>query len=179
MSFPLPSVHLLRFLRSAELLHGPLRSACFRSLSFPRRRSTCTPVSTTAAQPKRFVQDRHISVSSKSHAIKTPTTDRGPPSKEDTQTDFGSLDVLGSTPAPTTSIDACLDDGFHLNSGLRIRGGSGCLLIAGEAFSWRPWEAFGCEGGGGKRQMLNKKGQWEAPREAWGLLDLVWPRPGM
>ena len=27
--------------------------------------------------------------------------------------------------------------------------------------------------------MINKKGQWEVEKEAWGVLDLVWPKPGM
>ena len=82
-------------------------------------------------------------------------------------------------PAPTTSIDACLSDGFHLDNGLKIGGGSGCLLVAGEAFSWRPWEAFGSGSEERKRRMLNEKGQWDVQKEAWGVLDLVWPKPGM
>ncbi|KAI9880826.1 MAG: hypothetical protein M1830_000262 [Pleopsidium flavum] len=81
-------------------------------------------------------------------------------------------------PAPTTSIDACLSDGFHLDSGLKIGGGSGCLLLAGEAFTWRPWEAFG-KGGEEKTKMLNGKGQWDVQKEAWGVLDLVWPKPDL
>lgn len=105
---------------------------------------------------------------------KTPvTTDRGPKSTEDTITDFGSMDVLSSTPAPTTAIDACLSDGFHLDNGLKISGGSGCLLVGGEAFAWRPWEA-----GGNKKSLMNAKGQWDVGKEGWGLLDLVWPKPG-
>ncbi|KAI9821049.1 MAG: hypothetical protein M1827_003782 [Pycnora praestabilis] len=84
------------------------------------------------------------------------------------------MNVLGNTPAPTTSIDACLSDGFHLDNGLKITGGSGCLLIAGEAFSWKPWKAAG-----GSGKMLNKKGQWDVPKDVWGILDLVWPKPDM
>lgn len=102
--------------------------------------------------------------------------DRGPQSSEDTQTDFGSLDVLGNTPAPSTSIDACLWDGFHLNSGVKVVGGSGVLLVAGDAFAWKPWEA---NTGERKLRMVNEKGQFEVPDEAWGLLELVWPKPGM
>jgi NADH dehydrogenase [ubiquinone] 1 alpha subcomplex assembly factor 3 len=86
------------------------------------------------------------------------------------------LDVLGNTPAPSTSIDACLWDGFYLNSGVKIVGGSGVLLIAGEAFTWKPWEASAA---GGKLRMVNEKGQFEVADEAWGLLELVWPKPGM
>lgn len=88
--------------------------------------------------------------------------------------------MLGNVPAPTTAINACLEDGFHLNSGLRIDGGSGCLLVAGEAFRWRPWLARNQDKiGGTGRSMLNRMGQWEVPRDAWGLLELVWPKPGM
>jgi hypothetical protein len=79
--------------------------------------------------------------------------------------------VLNGTVAPSTSIDACLDDGFQLNSGLRITGGSGVLLIGGEAFTWRPFH-------GRRARMINHKGQWECDDDAWGLLDLVWPKPG-
>ncbi|KAI9797294.1 MAG: hypothetical protein M1835_001312 [Candelina submexicana] len=109
---------------------------------------------------------------------KTITSDRSPASKEDTQTDFGSMNVLGNTPAPTTSIDACLSDGFHLDNGLKISGGSGCLLVAGETFSWRPWEAGSRGGGHGKGRLLNNKGQWDVEKEAWGVLELMWPKPG-
>ena len=99
--------------------------------------------------------------------------DRGPTSIEDTQTDFSSLDVLGNIPAPSTSIDACLWDGFHLNSGVKIMEGKGVLLVAGEAFAWSPWEA--------KRELtlINEKGQFDVEDEAWGLFSLVWPKPGM
>ncbi|MCJ1248857.1 hypothetical protein MMC30_006078 [Trapelia coarctata] len=104
------------------------------------------------------------------------SSDRGPASKEDTQTDFGTLNVLGDTPPPTTSIDACLTDGFHLDNGLKIGRGSGCILLAGQAFSWRPWESAGKAG---RSRLLNTKGQWAVENEAWGVLDLVWPKPGM
>lgn len=83
--------------------------------------------------------------------------------------------MLGNTPAPSTSIDACLWDGFHLNSGVKIVGGSGVLLVAGEAFTWKPWEA---SDGERKLRMVNEKGQFDVPDEAWGLLELVWPKPG-
>ncbi|KAI9717919.1 MAG: hypothetical protein M1812_004446 [Candelaria pacifica] len=87
------------------------------------------------------------------------------------------MNVLGNTPAPTTSIDACLSDGFHLDNGLKITGGSGCLLVAGEAFSWRPWETGSGGGGRGKRRLLNEKGQWDVEKPAWGVLKLMWPKP--
>jgi NADH dehydrogenase [ubiquinone] 1 alpha subcomplex assembly factor 3 len=80
------------------------------------------------------------------------------------------MDMLGSTPAPSTSVDICMPDGFALNSGVRITDGDGALLVGGDAFAWRPWR----EG----MSLLNKKGQWDVPAEAFGLLGLVWPRPG-
>ncbi|PQE34125.1 DUF498 domain protein [Rutstroemia sp. NJR-2017a WRK4] len=102
------------------------------------------------------------------------STYRGPASSETTQTDFSSLDVLGNTPAPSTSIDACLSDGFHLNSGVKVTGGDGVLLVGGEAFAWRPWR-----GDVGNKGLVNEKGQWEVGERAWGLLGRVWPRPGL
>ena len=89
------------------------------------------------------------------------------------------MNVLANTPAPTTAIDVCLHDGFHLDNGLKISGGSGCLLVAGEAFSWRPWDA-GMRGKSiEKGRMISNKGQWDVEKEAWGVLDLMWPKPGM
>lgn len=85
--------------------------------------------------------------------------------------------MLGNTPAPSTSIDACLWDGFHLNSGVKIVGGRGVLLVAGEAFAWSPWEAN--RGKEAALNLVNKKGQFDIDDEAWGLLSLVWPKPGM
>jgi NADH dehydrogenase [ubiquinone] 1 alpha subcomplex assembly factor 3 len=87
------------------------------------------------------------------------------------QTDFSSLNVLGNTPAPSTSIDACAWDGFHLNSGVKVVGGKGVLLVNSEAFAWCPW-------GDGMR-VVNGKGQFEVGEGAWGVLRLVWPKPGM
>ncbi|KAG9953367.1 hypothetical protein KCU85_g1221, partial [Aureobasidium melanogenum] len=121
------------------------------------------------------------------------TKDRGPASKEDTQTDFAAMNVLGNTPAPTTAIDACAHDGFALNSGLKIAG-SGVLLVGGDAFNWKPWIREGRkEGTIGEGAMgddvkgvssvggtlRNKKGQWEVAEHSWGLLDAVWPKPDL
>lgn len=174
-----PSVQLLRALRSMELLQTSLHTSQ-RRLHLCQSKLTTRPSAYCSILPSRpLSQLRHLSQTTHRHAARPRTTDRGPPSQEDTQTDFGALNVLGNMPAPTTSIDACLSDGFHLDNGLKIGGGSGCLLVAGEAFSWRPWEAFGSGGDDRKRRMLNEKGQWDVQKEVWGLLDLVWPKPGM
>jgi len=119
--------------------------------------------------------------------------DRGPASKEDTQTDFNAMNILSNTPAPTTAVDSCMDDGFALNSGLRVTG-SGVLLVGGEAFKWKPWLRAGRKegtiGSGGTGDdakgpasvggsILNKKGQFDVDKQAWGLLDLAWPKPDL
>lgn len=119
--------------------------------------------------------------------------DRGPTSKEDTQTDFNALDIYSNTPAPTTAIDACVEDGFALNSGLKVTG-AGVLLLAGEAFKWRPWlhenrkEGSIASGGTGEDdkgifspggKVQNSKGQFDVDARAWGVLDLAWPKPDL
>ena len=81
------------------------------------------------------------------------------------------MDMLSNTPAPSTAIDACMDNGFALNSGLKVTG-AGVMLVAGEAFQWRPWE---CSGG----SVKNKRGQFDVDKQAWGILDLVWPKPDL
>lgn len=81
------------------------------------------------------------------------------------------MDMLGQTPAPSTSVDICSSDGFKLNSGVSIYDGNGVMLVGGEAFAWRPW--------GPDLRLVNAKGQWEVREEAFAVLDLLWPRPGM
>ncbi|KAI9801881.1 MAG: hypothetical protein M1833_002195 [Piccolia ochrophora] len=120
------------------------------------------------------ISSRYLHSAQVLHDVKS--NDRGPASTEDTQTDFAAMDVLGNTPGPTTAIDACLSDGFQLDNGVKIRDGSGCLLIMGEAFKWRPWEG---PSGASQQSLRNKKGQWECPEAAWGVLDLVWPKPDL
>ncbi|XP_044717627.1 uncharacterized protein HRG_09135 [Hirsutella rhossiliensis] len=93
--------------------------------------------------------------------------------REQPPTDLNELNVLGNMPAPSTSVDVCLFDGFGLNSGITISGGDGALLVNGEAFAWRPWETKG------SMELVNGKGQIELPTEAFGLFDLLWPRPDL
>lgn len=64
-----------------------------------------------------------------------------------------------------------MPEGFELGSGAKIIDGAGVLLVGGEAFRWRPWLA-------NPRRPLLDHNQWEAPDEAFGLLGLIWPRPG-
>ncbi|KAL4775607.1 hypothetical protein BDW60DRAFT_124083 [Aspergillus nidulans var. acristatus] len=174
-----PSIQLLRALRTSISPKGakPAIPLCanlsrFQSpiaLTFtsPHRRNSSSNGS-THIRPARMV--------SRAHPSKPRTHDRGPPSKEDTQTDFAALNVLGNIPTPTTAVDACLDTGFHLDNGVKITGGDGVMLVGGEAFTWRPWMS---KKDGTKNSMINSKGQFEVDEQTWGILDLVWPRPDL
>ncbi|KAK8169217.1 hypothetical protein BKA80DRAFT_269038 [Phyllosticta citrichinensis] len=135
------------------------------------------------------------------------TADRGPASKETTQTDFGALDVLASMPPPTTAIDATHPDGFSLNSGIEVTG-AGVLLYGGEAFKWRPWVRGedddagpdtttnpGSDNGNSTPSASSSSSSsssssnttlrdvsgllWECGRRAWGVLDVAWPKPDL
>jgi hypothetical protein len=80
------------------------------------------------------------------------------------------------------AVDACLDDGFNLDNGMKIADGDGVLLVGGEAFAWRPWKgAHAPASGGGERLMgmINEKGQFEVAEQVWGLFRVVWPRPDL
>ncbi|EAA33883.2 DUF498 domain-containing protein [Neurospora crassa OR74A] len=111
-------------------------------------------------------------------------------------TDFGEMDMLGQTPVPSTAIDECFHDGFALNSGVQVTGGSGVLLVGGEAFEWRPWVPVVAGTGTGtgtegekmgkaavppkRRKLVNEKGQWDvSSEEQWGFLGRLWPRPDL
>ncbi|KAF6812802.1 duf498 domain-containing protein [Colletotrichum sojae] len=107
------------------------------------------------------------------HTVSPRLKNDAPPKEYEGGTNFSELDVLGNTPTPSTSIDVCMSDGFSLNSGVKILDGNAALLVGGEAFEWRPWEAKG------SLNLINAKGQFEVPTEAWGVLDLLWPRPDL
>lgn len=136
--------------------------------------------------PMRHPRCLHVT---SSWAAAPKSKDRGPASKEDTQTDFTAMDMLSNTPAPSTAVDACMADGFALNSGLKVTG-AGVLLVGGEAFKWRPWALAGKREGGGLGgdangvqsvggRLRNAKGQFDVDEQVWGVLDLVWPKPDL
>lgn len=138
-------------------------------------------VAAHALQTRSMHSTAHRSaLSVKSHPSKN--RDRGPESKEDTQTDFGAMNMLGNMVPPSTAVDACLDDGFALDSGLKVTE-AGVLLVGGEAFKWRPWiregEGNHSVGGRGAGKVKNAKGMFEVDKSVWGVLDLVWPKPDL
>ncbi|KAF2430462.1 hypothetical protein EJ08DRAFT_244543 [Tothia fuscella] len=128
--------------------------------------------------PRPYICHRCLHTTKAVNANRAPKSrDRGPASKEDTQTDFGALNVLGNTPPPASSIESTSTDGFTFDNQLRVSG-CGVLLVGGEVFRWKPWTRnIGDEEGG--RKMLNGKGQWDVDQGAWGVLDLVWPKPDL
>ena len=52
------------------------------------------------------------------------------------------------------------------------------MLVGGEAFEWRPWRGSGNKQKQEQMSLINEKGQWEVEESSWGVLGLVWPRPG-
>lgn len=85
------------------------------------------------------------------------------------------MDVLRDFTAPATSIEMTMQEGFTLNNGQSVRDGSGLIMVGGDALKWRPWVApNGVQG-----KLVNKKGQWEVDKAAWGALDLAWPKPDL
>ncbi|KFZ12770.1 hypothetical protein V501_04066 [Pseudogymnoascus sp. VKM F-4519 (FW-2642)] len=157
-----PSIHEI-----ARSILSP-SSRCYST----RRPATSLLTPRALSSPSRSLSTTPVSMH------KPPSRDRGPASEESTQTDFSNLDVLGGTPVPSTAIDACLWDGFHLNNGVKITNGAGVLLVNGEVFSWKPWNANRAEGEENKR-LVNDKGLWEVGDESWGVLGMVWPKPDL
>ncbi|CRK29957.1 NADH dehydrogenase [ubiquinone] 1 alpha subcomplex assembly factor like protein [Verticillium longisporum] len=129
----------------------------------------------TTAAPA-FHTLRPLQQSSKSKQEKPPAF-----AEKTKPTDLADFDVLGSTPIPSTNIEATLPRGFLLNSGLSIFDGAGALLVNGEAFAWRPWLANRKPGVSEEESLtlVNKKGQFELPAEAFAVLSLMWPRPDL
>lgn len=163
--------------------------AMHRGISSLRILHTSSPVSLHKPQSLQHAILKAPFSSSARLGQKPSNTDyRGPPSSESTQTDFAKLDVFGDMAVPTTSIDACLSDGFKLNSGLIVTG-AGVLLVAGDALRWRPWMALSSNDTAGPvkqdgktnvtNAMRNAKGQWHVDDAAWGVLSMVWPRPDL
>lgn len=149
----------------------PLRASSLAS-SRPATASTTSSCASLRPASRRSI---HTTAPVLMQSRPPKSRDRGPKSDEDTQTDFNALDVLRNTAAPATSIDATTSDGFALNNQMRVSG-CGLLLVGGEAFRWRPWKREGEDSMTGR--LRNKKGQWEISEGGWGVLELVWPKPG-
>lgn len=84
---------------------------------------------------------------------------------------LSSLDVLGSIPAPPSAVEATYSDGFLLNNGVKVH--DGVMLLNNEVFLWQPALKGGIE-----ESKAKTGGVLELAEEAWGLLDVVYPKPG-
>ncbi|KAK8117956.1 uncharacterized protein PG998_006237 [Apiospora kogelbergensis] len=130
------------------------------------QRLAATPKLTTTTTTIRSFRTSSARNRRSDDSIKSGSDQPGP-------TDLGALDVLGNTPVPSTSVDICMWSGFQLNNGTRVTDGSGVLLVGGEAFSWRPWEANNPQDG-------NKgEGAWDVEASTLNLLSVLWPRPDL
>jgi len=161
--------------RPIDAVFSVVRSQCHstaRTLSTVSRIPTGRPLIATGTQ--RTTSTRTLARSLSKPTALFHTTPCRPNTGDEPRppTDFASMDVLANTPVPSTAIDICQSDGFHLNSGAKILEGAGVILVGGEAFEWRPWLPRG------EHRLLNSKGQWDIANEALGPLSLLWPRPG-
>lgn len=68
-----------------------------------------------------------------------------------------------------------MSSGFTLNNGARTADGSGIIIVGGEAFRWRPWDARPSQ----PFRLLNSKGQWDIDPATLDLLGHLWPRPDL
>ena len=126
---------------------------------------------------------RAFSISS-SHPQKRPsisipgrTTPNFPPEGSSDPKEFLSqLDVLSGLPTPPSAVDSVFLDGFLLSDGQVIRG-DGVFLLSNDVLRWRAFLQNGeleeAEAKAKKTSML------ELPGESWGLLDVIFPKPGI
>jgi len=144
-----------------------------------RRRLPHRTLFEPSSQSARLLQQKHarrLHTTPFALASSPPVTrDRGPPSQESTQTDFGKMNILAAVPSPASSIDACLPDGFQFDNGLTVSN-SGVILVGGEVFTWAPWKIE--RKGDVARSLVNLHRQLELQKDTLGILELVWPKPG-
>lgn len=161
----LPRAYLRSLTSTATSHHPPQRHSGARSASpLPSARATIPRETRILSRAASFHSSPAGGLRKRAH------NDEEIPDSAPT-TDFTRMDMLGTAPVPSTSVDICSSDGFKLNSGVSVYDGKGLLLVDGEAFEWQPW--------GPDKRLVNTKGQWEVPEGAFGVLDLLWPRPGM
>ena len=189
-----PSADLLRALRSANRAATSFRPqrnlgpACNHVSSHQHRR----PLRTPSIHSHSFhTSHQHAYATTPSSPTQRPlrspkTHDRGPTSKETTQTDFSAMDIFNTSNVnvPATSIDACTTDGFHLDNGIKTANGDGVLLLGGEAFVWRPWLTKAGGAGAGlananANTLLSANGILSFPQPSLTLLTLLHPRPDL
>ena len=94
---------------------------------------------------------------------------------------FSELDVLSGLPIPASAVDSVFDDGFLLNNGQEIHG-DGVFLLNNDVFRWRALMP-GSDGGVAREleeatTKATRTGVLKLNDEVWGVLDVVYPKPG-
>lgn len=183
-----PSTELLRALRIVYQLPSPSNvcraKAARPTVSLYPARTLTTSARLCAAAPRPQSRPQNSPTRPDPPRInpRAPKThDRGPVSEEETQTDFSKMDILANAGAvtPANSIDACTNDGFHLNNGQQTEGGLGLVLLDGEAFVWTPWDTSVGNSAEGFGRLLDKRGIINFPQSSLGVLELVYPKPDL
>lgn len=81
--------------------------------------------------------------------------------------------MYSDLPEPASAVETIYNDGFLFTSGASFHDGSGAFMVHNEAFKWRPAEV-----GSEIEAKALKTGVLELAEEAWGMLDVVHPKPG-
>ncbi|RPA97480.1 hypothetical protein L873DRAFT_1809760 [Choiromyces venosus 120613-1] len=76
------------------------------------------------------------------------------------------LDIYSDLPSPINSIEALYNTHFLLTNGTATAPGSGVFLLNDSAFAWTP-------------DVSVDAGRVEFGKGAWGVLEIVWPKPGI
>jgi len=94
---------------------------------------------------------------------------------------FSELDVLSGLPIPASAVDSVFDDGFLLNNGQEIHGDS-VFLLNNDVFRWKALLPGTGDGVTGELEeataRAKRAGVLELNDEVWGVLDVVYPKPG-
>ncbi|CUS08765.1 unnamed protein product, partial [Tuber aestivum] len=93
-----------------------------------------------------------------------PSRARAPEPATPAAPGISGLDIYGDLPGPVNSVEALYDTHFLLASGTRTAAGSGVFLLNDCVFAWAPDAAC-------------KDGLVGFGEGAWGVLEVVWPKP--
>lgn len=91
--------------------------------------------------------------------------------------------MLSGLPIPASAVESIYHDGFLLNNGQLVRG-DGVFLLNNDVFRWKALLSSPVKGGTQMAELeaaagkAKKTGLLELSDEVWGLLDVVYPKPG-
>lgn len=153
------------------------RSAIWRPIEHAPAALLARPFASTVSQ--RDIK-RSSSIPTSAAGLR-PTANFPPEGGNDPREVFSELDVLSGLPIPASAVDSVFDDGFLLNNGQEIHG-DGVFLLNNDVFRWRALIQGSGDGVMGELEGATTKarrtGVLELNDEVWGVLDVVYPRPG-